>query len=170
MTLHRQGYVVRGFEYSRGLVQMGRDAGLDLREGGMDSAEGQYDVVVINQVLEHIPDFSGFVTKLKSLMKPDGILYVGVPDIEVFGVGQLQNAHCWYFTAPTLRHYMAREGLFTDRLSPFAYMHVHGVFRQGEGPIPSLAGEYERIKAKTAPRLARTRFGTTLHHLLNYIP
>lgn len=170
VTLKRHGYVVRGFEYSRELVKLGRAAGLDLHEGGMPAATGQYDVVATNQVLEHVPDFVGFVTKLKSLMKPDGVLYTGVPDIEVFGPGQFQNAHCYYFTPNTLRHYMGREGLFTDDLQSYVGVGIHGTFVQRDGKVVSLAGEYDRVKAITARRLPFVRFVNAVHHMATYVP
>jgi SAM-dependent methyltransferase len=170
-TLQRAGYSVHGYEYTKTLVELGREFGLDIHEGGAPDADGQYDVVIISQVLEHVPDFGIFVHQLKRLMKPDGVLYVAVPDIETYGPGQFQNAHCYYFTRQTLAHYMGRLGLFADELPPILdRVAFHGLFRQKSVDVPSLAGEYERISRIIAPRRLWAQLKNNAHYLFTYVP
>ncbi len=166
----RAGYSVQGYEYSKSQVLAGREFELNILEGGVSEAEGQYDVVIVNQVLEHVPEFVSFVTHLKRLMKPDGILYVGVPNIEVYGPGQFQNAHCYYFSRPTLAHYMGLQGLFADTLPAYIGVAFHGLFTQRAGTIYPLENEYQRMKAVVSQRHWRVVLMNTAHHLSTYIP
>lgn len=170
VTFQRAGYAVRGYEYTKTLVQVGCEYGLDIREGGAADAEGRYDVVVVNHVLEHVPDIEPFVDHLKRLMKPDGILYIGVPDIEVYGPGQFQSAHCYYFTRRTLSHYMGRMGLFADTLPGVDGVAFHGLFRQRPGEVVSLADEYGRMCRAIMPRQWWAAVMNSIHHLSTHIP
>lgn len=68
--------------------------------------------------------------KLKKIIKPDGIIYVGLPNIELFGRGQFQNAHTYYFTEKTFRHYMERFGFEVIELGQFDQtVHMHSILK-----------------------------------------
>jgi 2-polyprenyl-3-methyl-5-hydroxy-6-metoxy-1,4-benzoquinol methylase len=51
-----------------------------------DSNRGQFDAIVTQHVLEHIPksEVIGAVTKLRSLLKPTGRLIIAVPNTQAF--------------------------------------------------------------------------------------
>jgi len=170
-ALRAAGYAVHGYEYSTGLARLGKAHGLDIRAGSPVEADEQYDIVVINHVLEHNPDIAAFLRAVTRLMKPDGILYVGVPNMEKYGPGQFQNAHCYYFTPPTLRHYLAREGLDCLALGPSRGDHMHGVFELARAvEPPPLSGEFARMKSVMASRQWWVVARNTLHHLVSYVP
>lgn len=40
---------------------------------------GKFDIIILNDVIEHITDKAPLLEKLKSLLKPDGILFLGFP-------------------------------------------------------------------------------------------
>lgn len=144
---HAAGIPVRGYDYSPELVAMGRGRGLDLRQGDLDAIEGRFDVIVLYNVLEHLTDPVAALRRLRDHLAPAGELFVEVPDIESFAIGQLQNAHTYYFTEATLRHYAARAGLATTAFEhdrPTG--HMRGAFA-AVPPVepPTLAGHYERM-------------------------
>ena len=91
------------------MTNYGKDKfNLDLRQGSFDDVINQgekYDVVILNHVIEHFTDLISDLQKIKKIIKPNGIIYVGIPNIELFGRGQFQNAHTYYFTpklSPTI--------------------------------------------------------------------
>ena len=51
----------------------------DLMEGYPDIPSGSYDVVVCEQVLEHLTEIEVPIRTLERLLKPGGLLFVGVP-------------------------------------------------------------------------------------------
>lgn len=42
---------------------------------------GQYDWIIASHVIEHVPDFVGFINQCATLLKPDGLLSLAVPDL-----------------------------------------------------------------------------------------
>ncbi len=76
------------------------------------------DVVVMAEVLEHLPDPETALAEAARLLKPDGILLVSVPypdagDCDAFG-----HAHPGY-TQAALRDLLTRAGWQVERLAPY---------------------------------------------------
>src|SRR5688572_28300119 len=42
--------------------------------------DGQYDWIIASHAIEHLPDIIGFVKDCKRLLRPSGLLILGVPD------------------------------------------------------------------------------------------
>ncbi len=75
-----KGWSVYGTEMN---TQLGRDAGLDVRESvdAMEN-EGPFAVVTIWHVLEHLKDPKGTLEKVAKLLQPGGSLLIAVPDAD----------------------------------------------------------------------------------------
>jgi len=93
----------------------------------LEEAQGgaPFDVVLLNEVLEHLPDFLGALRKAHGLMTDGGLAWVSVPDfsewrlrsaIESLGHGPLSNRelnpweHLNYFTPERLREVLLDAG------------------------------------------------------------
>ena len=91
-----------GYEPGSFYREMGKKKlNLDLRNGFLEDAledEKKYDVILLNHVLEHILDPLDALHKIYDLLKDDGLLYLGVPNIQEYDIGQIQNAHYLYFS------------------------------------------------------------------------
>jgi 2-polyprenyl-3-methyl-5-hydroxy-6-metoxy-1,4-benzoquinol methylase len=127
----KAGYKVVGYDYSPILTQVGRTYGLDLREGTIQDIEGEYDIIIINHVIEHFTDLLGSMKSIIKHLKPDGLLYIGVPNIDNYGLGQLQNAHIYYFSPRTFEYYMNRCGLRMIQSGAAQHIHMYGIFEVG---------------------------------------
>ncbi|KHK00293.1 class I SAM-dependent methyltransferase [Desulfovibrio sp. TomC] len=98
----------KGLSVTRGMLSEACEA---LSQNGR---MGIFDVVVARQVLEHIVDLDDFFDAVQALLKPDGRLFVDIPDFE----GALQRGDCssiWeehvsYFTRDILLGILARHG------------------------------------------------------------
>lgn len=75
--------------------------------------ERSYDFVFCRQVLEHIADPDDFLAAVAAVMKPDGKLYIEIPD----------------------RAYITRYGAFPD-------LHLHHPHYYGRGGLTSLAARH----------------------------
>jgi 2-polyprenyl-3-methyl-5-hydroxy-6-metoxy-1,4-benzoquinol methylase len=67
----------------------------------------KFDVVIMNHVLEHIPDPVTALSKVRDLLKPDGILHLAVPNIECWeahfpGWTSYEPYHLFYFGRDSL--------------------------------------------------------------------
>jgi CDP-glycerol glycerophosphotransferase (TagB/SpsB family)/2-polyprenyl-3-methyl-5-hydroxy-6-metoxy-1,4-benzoquinol methylase len=113
------GHEVHGCDFGAEYIRYGRNLGLDLHEGDMTVLESfpKADLLILNHLLEHIPDPVSFLEKARSLLKPDGLLFIGVPGLILYPVKYrskllyyLQNAHAWHFCLETLRFTASRAG------------------------------------------------------------
>ena len=77
-----------------------------------------YDLVVMNQVLEHLPDPMGTLMSVRASMKEGGRLLLGLPNWDsswsrVFGTAWWANLapqHLWHFRISHVRSMLSRSG------------------------------------------------------------
>lgn len=145
---HVAGKRVVGYDQGPTLVAFGRTQGLNLREGSVeDVGDDTFDLIILSHVVEHFPDPIGTVQQVAGRLNPGGHIYIEVPDADEFALGGLQTAHTYWFSKRTLVHYMARAGLKANEIRNFG-CHVGGLFEKSpDPPMPSLDGEYERMRA-----------------------
>ena len=113
-----------GLELNRRTVQHGRALfGVDLRTERLerlDRPDGSVDAIVLNQVLEHLYDVRPLLAAAHRLLRPGGLLWIGVPHGRSLGIRLLGGAHPTVathvhvnlFTAPALAR-LAREAGFS---------------------------------------------------------
>lgn len=145
------GIQATGYDYSRDLVTLGRTKGIDLVCGGLEDVAGQYDVIVLNHVVEHFSDVPQALRTLRAHLAPDGFMFVAVPDVEDFALGQLQNAHTYYFTRRTLEFCGALAGLRMTNHRRELSGHMSAIFVPSDEPLPDvslLEGHYDEIAAR----------------------
>ena len=93
---------------------------LDVRTADLLSADlerGSFDAVVLGDVIEHFPDPAGALDRIASLVAPDGVLYLALPDAGS-RVARMLGARWWsvipthvqYFTRNSLRTLLGRHG------------------------------------------------------------
>jgi 2-polyprenyl-3-methyl-5-hydroxy-6-metoxy-1,4-benzoquinol methylase len=140
------GASVLGVDYSPSLVELGKAHGIAMQQGDADSIQGQHDVVILNHVFEHLLDPLGTLEKIKTHLKPDGILYIAVPNLFSFPLNDIQNAHTYYFDPRTFAHYCVKAGLLCLAQGPSEQHHMFGIFRPSPAAVPSsLVGYGDRV-------------------------
>lgn len=118
--LVRSGYQdVTVLELKPECAQAVRDAGIAAIEGNLlqlEKADGLYDMVICSHTLEHFIDVDTAILKMKELVKPDGYLYIEVPDMYMYG--ELDRApyhfltyeHVCHFSEVTIQNIAAQFG------------------------------------------------------------
>jgi SAM-dependent methyltransferase len=113
-----------GLELNRRTAEKGRTLfGVDLRASRLeklDRADGTVDAVILNQVLEHLQDVKGVLAAAHRLLRPGGVVWIGVPHGGSLGLRLLRgthpavatHVHVNLFTAPALQR-LARAAGFT---------------------------------------------------------
>ena len=127
-----KGAKVLGIDYSPSLIELGLKHAIPMKQGSIDTIPGQYDVIVINHVLEHFLNPVDSLRKIALHSKHEGIIYISVPNILNFNMGQLQNAHTYYFSPYTLERYCAEAGLGLLAIGKAQNIHLFGIFRLGD--------------------------------------
>src|SRR5690606_17173166 len=86
----------------------------------------QYDVITLWHVLEHIPDLLAFVEELKTLLKPEGKIYIAVPNHLSFDAKFYRNywaaydvpRHLWHFSPESVHKLFNSFGMKIEKQFP----------------------------------------------------
>ena len=92
--------------------------GLEVAQGTIFAPlpDGPHDVLIAVGVIEHIRDLDRALVNLSGALKPDGLLYVEVPDLEGFHLTneapfqEFSTDHINFFTQRSLENLMHRHG------------------------------------------------------------
>jgi len=104
-----------------------------------------FDVVVINDTIEHVIDPAGLLSCARRLLKPDGLLYISTPDISSIAAGMLKkkwwgikNHHLHYFTPETVKKLLKICGFDAFKISRQVrffqinyILHLLGISKKG---------------------------------------
>jgi 2-polyprenyl-3-methyl-5-hydroxy-6-metoxy-1,4-benzoquinol methylase len=130
--------------------------------------DGDYDIVVMNHVLEHVTDLIGTLNIVHQVLKTGGVFYIGVPNLDNYGY-HLYNALCHFmmkipgivdgiehtfgFTPKTLRLCLKRTGFDIQQIRTF-----------GKGETPSSLLKLWRVNGlpKTSAAFAESIFRTRM--------
>ncbi len=112
--LHALGYDAVGLEVSPWVVDFAaRTFGVPVLRGPLeeqDLADGSFDAVVLNDVVEHLPDPPGTLARCGRLLKPGGVLVMQMPSYpEGASHGEL----------------VARKDMFLPLMEGMAREHLH---------------------------------------------
>ncbi|MBS0150330.1 MAG: class I SAM-dependent methyltransferase [Nitrospira sp.] len=117
--LQSLGYVVNGIEPNRGYADYSiQQYGLTVQVGFVQDATfapASFDIVTIWHVLEHTEDPGFILARLRSWLKPDGILVVEVPNVEATCQAPrstFHEAHLYNFNVVSLRRLAKKQGLY----------------------------------------------------------
>ncbi len=84
----RLGAIVEGVEPSDVAAERARASGLTVFTGSMEDyasryPDKRYDIITANHVIEHVPNPVATLAAMKSLLAPDGYLWIAVPNAGV---------------------------------------------------------------------------------------
>jgi len=110
ISMAEQGAEISGIEIDSERARMGRqrlsELGLevpylegDICEPGIETKLGTFDVVVCQDVLEHVLDPTSVIRALCTMLKPGGVIYIQIPN--KYGIDQLMSDHHYALTGIT---------------------------------------------------------------------
>lgn len=76
----KRGWSVRGFEPAGRGVASCRGAGLDVTDRLDEVPSGEFGVITLHHVVEHLPNPTAVLREVRRLLAPEGRLYVEVPN------------------------------------------------------------------------------------------
>ena len=94
----------------------------------VDFQETNFDVVLMNHVIEHLPNPQEAITKIKTLLKPGGILIIGTPNFDSGAARRYGNnfrllndpTHISLFSDDSLRRFVRDNGFTIENVEyPF---------------------------------------------------
>ncbi len=116
-----RGFDVTGLELGGRAVEYARNHyGLTVRQELLERAgleDESLDVVTLIEVLEHLPDPREILREIHRILRPGGVLLVGVPNAASLGIAVLHGQartfnrnHLIFFNEETLGRMLAEEG------------------------------------------------------------
>ena len=117
---HERGCQVLGLDFDEDYLKFAESKGVAVRRGSLESLaqDEQFDLIILNHVLEHIVDPRAFLTQVSQHLSGDGVLFIGVAALDAVASGAYrcdllnywQNAHTIHFTSQTLKMLCERVG------------------------------------------------------------
>lgn len=114
------GWAMEGVEPGSAYADYARQRGL-IVQAGLDRVQGSFDAITANHVLEHLRDPLATLRQLVAMLRPDGVIYLSVPDMGPSSkpaFERLHFAHVHGFVPTTLDLLAARAGLAPDPRVP----------------------------------------------------
>ena len=115
--LSKDGWQVTSIEPGVGYEQYWESHGVEVVNDFFPTnlVKGQFDAIIFYTVLEHLKDTKAFLTSVKKQLKPDGKIFLAVPDctLEIlqFDPSILLHEHFHYFTKTSLANTLYEAGL-----------------------------------------------------------
>ncbi len=133
LTLARDaGWSVQGIELNADAAEIARrDYGLSIIEKKIEEAgidDGEFDVVTLWGVFEHLTDPNGMLRNIHRILKKDGLVLLFVPNGHslIIRLSREHNstvsgrAHLWYFTPSTMGKILEKNGF--EKASEFSVL------------------------------------------------
>lgn len=134
------GYEAHGLDHMQVAVETGRrELGLTTLSVGDEAAlprEPVYDIIVCNNLIEHLVDPAGFIARCTQALRPGGLLMLSFPcaDSAMF---RILAQHSYFFMAPYHLTHFTRAGmkhmLETEGLDAVEFESIRESFRWGHG-------------------------------------
>ena len=167
MPFLKEGANCTGIDYGKICVEIGREYGLKILQGGLEKIEGRYDIIMMCHVLEHFLDPIATLKQFKSHLTSDGLLYISIPNLEFLSLGQIQNAHTYYFAPDNFKYFTECAGLKNIDFGESQIIHMYGIFKV-ENITPDL-NDLLLSKEKMFRVLKHTRRKEIVKWLLNLL-
>jgi SAM-dependent methyltransferase len=147
-----RGFEVTGVEPDPNMASAGVRLGLTVYSGFFPDAvpDKTFDVIILNDVLEHIPDLSGVFAGFRKHTSKGGLLVLNCPNrlgalyrlasaFDRLGFGGsfkrmwqlgLPSPHVWYFTPAQLRELGEKEGFVFVKTVQLETLSRHGLYKR----------------------------------------
>jgi SAM-dependent methyltransferase len=100
------GWETEGIEINAAAAQVGRNAGLSILTGSIETLEsytGRYDCIVSSHCVEHVTDVRRLFHAFFRALKPGGLLAIDVPNAAAAAIERYRE-FAFYFTMPVHIH------------------------------------------------------------------
>jgi 2-polyprenyl-3-methyl-5-hydroxy-6-metoxy-1,4-benzoquinol methylase len=125
-------------------------------------ADGQYDAITMWHVLEHVHDLQGYMGRLKKLLKPNGVLFIAVPNYTSADAQKYQQhwaaydvpRHLYHFSPQSMEVLITPYQMHISKMKPmwfdsFYVSMLSEQYKHGESRLFAavLTGFWSNVKA-----------------------
>jgi 2-polyprenyl-3-methyl-5-hydroxy-6-metoxy-1,4-benzoquinol methylase len=95
----------------------------------MDIEASKFDVITLWHVLEHVPNLEEYIFKIKSLLKPNAILIIAVPNFKCFDANYYKQywaafdvpRHLWHFSKKSIQTIFSNYQISLIKILPLKF-------------------------------------------------
>lgn len=153
LSFKSDGWETSGVEPSDKAQKEAAKNGLEVYAGSFEDLKSKlntYDLVVINHTLEHVDDPLKVLDKIKFILKPEGILMVGVPNFASLKSKILKDRwthilpreHKWQYTPKSLKTMVGSAGFKTLNV-----LTASGIFEH-QNPVMEIINSLFSLKKR----------------------
>ncbi len=125
VAMQKHGWNIQGVEPNKGAREKALAKNVPSLEDSHSLGQNTFDCITMWHVLEHIPDVEQQISELKRLLRPDGYLFIAVPNFKSYDAQVYHEFWAAYDVPRHLYHFsrVSIEKLFTK--SGFNLVDIH---------------------------------------------
>ncbi|MBT8223286.1 MAG: class I SAM-dependent methyltransferase [Eudoraea sp.] len=120
------GWQAEGVEPNATAREKAQQKGIALKENGKAFPKKAFDVITLWHVLEHLPELEDSIQQIGTLLKPNGILIVAVPNFKSwdakyykeYWAGYDAPRHLWHFSKDALKAIFSKNNFQLNKIYP----------------------------------------------------
>ncbi len=118
-----------GVEPSEKARELAQKKNIDLCKNIEIIKNKKFDVITLWHVLEHIPNLDEYITQLKKLLKPKGVLLIAVPNFKSYDASYYKNfwaaydvpRHIWHFSKKAIEKIFMQHQMRIFKILPMKF-------------------------------------------------
>lgn len=122
-SFKEKGWQVEGVEPAKNFAEYVKNTyGIKVHQNfleNVDLEKSTYDLIILSHVLEHLPDPVSTLSRLAAHLKPDGFLFIEIPNVKGLwkNLGdQFQSSHLFIPSVNTMQRLIAKAGLKISKM------------------------------------------------------
>lgn len=121
-----KGWSVSGLEPNEQARALAKEKGISLVSSWQDLPQASFDVITLWHVLEHLPNLENNIANIKSLLKPNGILIIAVPNFKSWDAKHYKEfwaaydvpRHVWHFSKEGIKSLFSSFQFKIEKIKP----------------------------------------------------
>jgi 2-polyprenyl-3-methyl-5-hydroxy-6-metoxy-1,4-benzoquinol methylase len=115
----KDNWNVTGIEPNEKAKSIAEKKGVSFADDVKTLDNNSFDVITMWHVLEHVPNLEEYISELKRLIKPNGIIIIAVPNFKSFDANYYKEywaafdvpRHLWHFSKTAIQKLFAKQDL-----------------------------------------------------------
>ena len=129
LACEKSGWNVIGIEPNKDARNIALKKEIKLHQELKDVSNLKFDVITLWHVLEHVPNLKEYLSQIKKLLKPNGVLVIAVPNYKSYDAIYYKEfwaafdvpRHLWHFSQSSISKLFKKESLKVFKTLPMKF-------------------------------------------------